>query len=701
MHTTMYYMITIIIIILFTTTNNNNITNAMEMDEAKEDLPTKMQKPHVLCGTKYTWQCNSYNCLRKYFRYSTMKHKDTKYGIKLFPDPTPVYRDNTYLKTFKTVDFIKCNTPYTLGTNFPMLRQTYPRDGNMVFNWNKESTCGKDTKYFAFITTELGSILPCDVDKYARIFIKSNVALTDNIFINQTTNTNNNHINGNGEEEERFSYIPTNRSKHMDPPLNYSAFVAKHKFKPFNILKDNFDDFRNIYNMCYNMKGTYIAIIGFCSENSTGLLVHIIFMILSINFLYLGFSLNGYENKINIRRCLHLVAAIFGGIAIISGWTAPEITKEKLTYVGLYTFFIFGASIHVIYMDMFAYVSEFCIKKLPLFGNNNNNNNMRLKACLTKLWNISTILLLFALAPYMMIIILLRYFNICYGDLALHSHSENDCPAHIGVGFALNMYGITHALIALKMLKFPEAYPIIYFENRALFIGGFLLSTFTIAGRPGSHWPWHGYSVQDNQHIGLYFILMFLPFVGMLAIWTKVRKNTFNLPAGFAASLIGLLLVLHDPNSHGLHKQIHVLSGTSWIVMVIFRIGNRHLEVGYFSPLAGTLFATVTNASQISRNLDASMDYLAIFFMACMYVGFLNSYLYLMVFLIRFLRGEKVDYDVADNNNNNNTSGYGHLSLQSMDSEDLDHFVDDVDGGDEDDGDVEIEMVNGDVRSNV
>ena len=36
-----------------------------------------------------------------------------------------------------------------------------------------------------------------------------------------------------------------------------------------------------------------------------------------------------------------------------------------------------------------------------------------------------------------------------------------------------------------------------------------------------------------------------------------------------------------------------------------------------------------------------------------------------------------------------------------MDSEDLDHFVDDVDGGDEDDGDVEIEMVNGDVRSNV
>ena len=63
MHTTMYYMI-IIIIILFTTNNNNNITNAMEMDEAKEDLPTKMQKPHVLCGTKYTWQCNSYNCLK-------------------------------------------------------------------------------------------------------------------------------------------------------------------------------------------------------------------------------------------------------------------------------------------------------------------------------------------------------------------------------------------------------------------------------------------------------------------------------------------------------------------------------------------------------------------------------------------------------------------------------------------------------------
>ena len=113
------------------------------------------------------------------------------------------------------------------------------------------------------------------------------------------------------------------------------------------------------------------------------------------------------------------------------------------------------------------------------------------------------------------------------------------------------------------------------------------------------------------------------------------------------------------------------------------------------------IYRRVTNASQISRNLDASMDYLAIFFMACMYVGFLNSYLYLMVFLIRFLRGEKVDYDVADNNNNNNTSGYGHLSLQSMDPEDLDHFVDDVDGGDEDDGDVEIEMVNGDVRSNV
>ena len=144
---------------------------------------------------------------------------------------------------------------------------------------------------------------------------------------------------------------------------------------------------------------------------------------------------------------------------------------------------------------------------------------------------------------------------------------------------------------------------------------------------------------------------------------------------------------------------VSCLSGTDTVAEVV-PAGIVTEPIGYFSPLAGTLFATVTNASQISRNLDASMDYLAIFFMACMYVGFLNSYLYLMVFLIRFLRGEKVDYDVAGSNNNN-TSGYGHLSLQSMDSEDLDHFVDDVDGGDDDDGDVEIEMVNGDVRSNV
>ena len=227
---------------------------------------------------------------------------------------------------------------------------------------------------------------------------------------------------------------------------------------------------------------------------------------------------------------LHLVAAIFWLISV---------DMVKLTYVGLYTFFIFGASIHVIYMDMFAYVSEFCIKKLPLFG---NNNNMRLKTCVTKLWNISTIFLLFALAPYMMIIILLRYFNICYGDLALHSHSQNDCPAHIGVWFALNMYGITHALIALKMLRFPEAYPIIYFENKLF--GGFLIYLY------------HSWSLFTCIMVIVYKIInIFDIFHIVFTVCRNLqygRFNTFN-TSRICRSLIGLCSTAWS-NSHGLHK---------------------------------------------------------------------------------------------------------------------------------------------------
>ena len=179
--------------------------------------------------------------------------------------------------------------------------------------------------------------------------------------------------------------------------------------------KDHFADFKNLYDMCYAINGGYVAVIGFCDENnsSTNLLVHIIFMMLAINFLYLGFALNKHESKVNLRRCLHLIAAIFGGAAIISGWTAKEITSENLSYVGLYTTFVFAAAVHVIYVDLFECVMVFCLKKMKLYESIVKN---KVKICLSGTWNIARILLLFAMAPYMMLVIIIRYLHVCYKD---------------------------------------------------------------------------------------------------------------------------------------------------------------------------------------------------------------------------------------------------------------------------------------------
>merc|ERR1711871_456031 len=129
------------------------------------------------------------------------------------------------------------------------------------------------------------------------------------------------------------------------------------------------------------------------------------------------------------------------------------------------------------------------------------------------------------------------------------------------------------------------------------------------------------------------------------------------------------------------------MSGISWVCALLFRINNRHLEVGFLSPLAGTLFGSVIHASQMSRSYENSIDYLALFFIAVIYVGVLNSYIYIMVYLIYYLRGETPEE--GDGNRLNN-SGYGRIHLYSMDSEDIDAIEN-----------VEIELSAGDAREDM
>ena len=145
-------------------------------------------------------------------------------------------------------------------------------------------------------------------------------------------------------------------------------------------------------------------------------------------------------------------------------------------------------------------------------------------------------------------------------------------------------------------------------------ICGFMLLLVTVAlkGKDAS-WPWTGFTTADNQHIGLYLILVLFPALGIIAIKMKMVKEDWNAPAALSAGMIGVLLILHDPKSHGFHKNLHVYTGFAWISAVLCRLRQQNMFVGFFSPVAGLLFCSVTFAHQLSNSLT-NIDALGILF---------------------------------------------------------------------------------------
>jgi hypothetical protein len=482
------------------------------------------------------------------------------------------------------------NDPLPPATEFAKAMKTlyfFQCGANLEFPSEKRALCGSATKYYAAVTDRLGRPLGCmkeGVKVYTRLSNASKFSL--DAFVKETDSTCN--------------------------------LVRQHKsaVEDGRVAAGDLDN--EMPKICKCVGGTYVALVGYCEPSSAALRFHLFFIFL-VWGIALPISYRVSKSKEVVRKWINVAAFVCIMCVAITGAVAPEVGPGGESTMATIVCLTSAAAI--------LYTEAKCSQQLAKCVHG------RIKCFIQTLKPA----ILFFLSQVWLATVVLKSMKICYPERVITIEPGNDCPPHFGVGFILGAYGIGHLLLALQVIQLKHE--VVIYEYCALMLAGvtLLVTTFMLKG-PSASWPWTGYSVADNQHIGLYLILTLFPGVGLLAIKLKLVGKKWNAPAALAASWIGVLLILHDPKSHGLHKSLHVYTGYAWIAAIVCRLFEKNMFVGFFSPLAGILFCSVTFAHPLSKSLS-DIDALGIVLMAASFVAVLNTYVVLLAYLIKYFRG--------------------------------------------------------------
>ncbi len=488
-----------------------------------------------------------------------------------------------------------------------------------------ERLCGIETKYFATLTDRRGdNILKC-AKAYAPFYSDASNALS--------------------------GACPAYSSSLHSPAGTYDSLDLGNYTWELKQLKD----------LCFCARGDYIAIIGVCDAVSSAFIIHIVCMVLafglSIPVAHVVKDKNPFAYRVAIACGFTFILA-----SILSGAFAPELTKP-LHYNLFRVLLIVAFFVDVVRVKLsFWFTSTLQgLRSCPAYD--------RFVSLYLGLLNRVQFFCVFILAPYSLLAAVVIALKICTPDrMSTIGIPGNMCLGHFSVGFGLNFYGIFVMLYGLKAVTLNHE--LAWLENRLLFAGSsaLLFITLFVASDASEYWPFVGYTVADNQHIGLYLLLFVSSGLSMLAVYAKVRPATFIGPVIFGVMMTSALLYLHDPNSTGVYRQLHVASAASLFAFAIARLTERYAFAGYTACLGGFLF-TSTMGAHLLRNTLSHVDYLAYFFYSCCWCALLCAYVISVWALTQKLSNSDVKLDTASDLKQSEQGGYSAVELSAIDDD--------------------------------
>jgi hypothetical protein len=226
-------------------------------------------------------------------------------------------------------------------------------------------------------------------------------------------------------------------------------------------------------------------------------------------------------------------------------------------------------------------------------------------------WRWARFLSAVVLAYIVLALWLFRFMGTCRDDGALFVASGNMCPGHFGIGSMFGVVGILNGLLEFKMITMSIT--LAQMEFMAQVVLGTLLLFFTQMVRHFlGRFPL-SMTTLEYQHTGLYLIQLACGLLGLLVHRLGIRPKTWNAPSLFGFLCIAVLLWLHDPDSHGIHKQLHQMAAVFMAVMMISRSVRQRLVASVAGCLAGMSFFSVVFVPMLEDAVHP-IDYLGWFF---------------------------------------------------------------------------------------
>ena len=236
-------------------------------------------------------------------------------------------------------------------------------------------------------------------------------------------------------------------------------------------------------------------------------------------------------------------------------------------------------------------------------------------------------------SPALVVVLCYRLLGVCENSEALFSFGLNihgpsnpsQCIAHFGVGGLLNLWAFTVFLTEVKAVTMM--YTLAEIEFRVALVGGSVLFLGTLIHELPKTWP-NEMGVTDHQHLALYLVLMLMGILGIAAHSYGLRPKSWNVPWLIVGLCISTLLYFHDPNSKGMHKDLHQVVALTWLAAMVARSQQKHFVASLAGSVAGLTFASVTYA-HVWMSLVSGTNYLGylfyiVAFVATLYIGVMS-----------------------------------------------------------------------------
>ena len=193
-----------------------------------------------------------------------------------------------------------------------------------------------------------------------------------------------------------------------------------------------------------------------------------------------------------------------------------------------------------------------------------------------------------------------------------------------------------------------------WYEFRVVGIAAAFAGIITLIHNLPRTWPGEQ-GVTDHQHLGLYLTTVVLNGFGVVAHSTGMKPKHWNVPFFLSGTCISVLLYYHDPESHGLHKNLHQVCSLAWLAAMVARTMGKGVIAGMAASIAGCTFASVIYA-HIWMIETSYTNYLGYFFYTTSFVvsvyGFIVSVIGCAYKLgVEKGKGEPTVNAVAKNNN--------------------------------------------------